>query len=239
MTLNLYESAQLQRITGPTIHPGGFFLTEKAIHLCHPKAGAKILDVGCGVGATVDYLKTNHHLNAFGLDLSSTLLHQAHEKNADLALIRGNADALPIPNGALQGLFCECVLSLTSEPLAVLKEFFRVLESGGFLVITDIYWRNRIQPVPSLSFNSCLRGAVSAGQTREMAANAGFTILSWEDHSNLLKQLAARIVWEYGSMNQFWSSFCGKAESVRLESDITQLRPGYYLLAARKESDNG
>lgn len=199
------------------------------------------MDVGCGVGATVDYLTAKHHLEVYGLDMSASLLDRAHDKNDNLAFIRGDAAALPVHTGALQGLFCECVLSLTADPEAVLKEFFRVVEDGGFLVITDLYWRNPDAQglFPSLSLNCCLKGAVAAANTKEWVAAAGFTILKWEDHSDLLKQLAARIVWTYGSMNYFWSSFCGKAESVRRASDMAQLRPGYYFLAARKEFENG
>ena len=44
----------LQAYTGATKHMGGLEATNDLIKLCHVTKGGYILDVGCGVGATVD-----------------------------------------------------------------------------------------------------------------------------------------------------------------------------------------
>ena len=56
----------------------------------------------------------------------------------------------------------------------------------------------------------------------------------WEDHSGLLKELAARIVFEYGSMKKFWASFAPNCAVPELECALGQARPGYYLMTAHK-----
>jgi len=48
--------------------PGGFEITEKAINFCKFPNNAKILDIGCGLGTTVDYLVQNHLFDAYGID---------------------------------------------------------------------------------------------------------------------------------------------------------------------------
>ena len=84
-------------------------------------------------------------------------------------------------------------------------------------------------------FNCCLKGAVGRNRTREMISSAGFTHLTWEDHSDLLKHLAAQMIFSYGSMEKFWSSFCVGGEATGISGDVTKFRPGYYFLAAKKE----
>lgn len=238
MTVNVYESKKLQTITGKTIRPGGFSLTQKAVLLCRLQKGTKVLDVGCGTGATVEYLKNSHGLNAFGLDLSSSLLHQGRQRDPGLTLIRGNAVELPIKDSTFQALFCECVLSLTPDPAAVLKEFYRVLIPGGFLLLTDLYQRvpQFYQKTDSKMIHCCLHGAVGKDQIQSITASAGFNIFLWEDHTPLLKVLAGQMVFAYGSMEKFWSSFyCGK-KCADLTPENANMKPGYYFLAARKVS---
>ncbi len=67
--LNLHESREMRSVTGPTIRPGGLTLTERAFAFCSLPERARVLDVGCGVGATVEFL-CREHLGAFGVDTS-------------------------------------------------------------------------------------------------------------------------------------------------------------------------
>jgi ubiquinone/menaquinone biosynthesis C-methylase UbiE len=196
------------------------------------------LDVGCGTRATAEYLKNSHGLKTFGLDLSSSLLHQGRQRDPGLRLIRGHAAGLPIGDSTFQALFCECVLSLTADPVAVLKEFHRVLRPGGFLILTDLYQRVPLvkQESTSTAINCCLNGAVGKDQIQSITARAGFNIFLWEDHTSLLKVMAGQMVFAYGSMEKFWSSFyCGN-ESVNLIQKNANIKPGYYFLAAKKVS---
>jgi arsenite methyltransferase len=236
MTVTLYESEQLQRITGNTIRPGGLNLTEKAVLLCRLKKGAKVLDAGCGAGATVEYLTERHGLYALGLDLSPLLLHQGRKRNAGLLLVRGSAAHLPAPDVIFQAVFCECVLSLTAEPSAVLEEFYRVLVPGGFLILTDIYQRTPRVPQEKSAgpVISCLNRALGKDDIQSVTARKGFNIFLWEDHTPLLKTLSAQMVFAYGSMARFWSLFGQNNEPVTGPCQCGGHRPGYYLLAAKK-----
>ncbi len=214
----MYQSAALRAVTGPAIRPGGTLLTGRAVGFCRFPPGSDLLDVGCGAGATVEYLRKRHRLNAVGIDHSRRLLEEAWERNLDLPLGLGTAEKIPAGQASKDGIVCECVLSLLARPERALAEFSRVLRPGGFLILSDLYERSQAaEERPS--------GVVSRAALKGMLARSGFTILLWEDHSRLLRELAARLVLAHGSLAQGMFAGCGCGDSER---------PGYYLLIATK-----
>ncbi|MGD9222784.1 MAG: class I SAM-dependent methyltransferase [Desulfobacteraceae bacterium] len=235
--MNLYESPTLRAVTGPAIRPGGFDLTDRGLARCRLAAGTRVLDIGCGTGACVEHLRRLHGLEAAGVDLSALLLEEGALKHRGLPLIRGRAEQLPATAGTFGAVVCECMLSLCPEPHAVLGEIQRVLQPGGFLLLTDVYdrtpgdggWRDSV-------VYSCLRGTVDRATVERRVAAAGLEVVLWEDHTPLLKQLAAQLVWTFGSMAAFWSALgrSGGAGKMRRGETACSSRPGYFLVVARK-----
>lgn len=213
-----YETGPLRDVTGLTIRPGGVALTDRALDVCNFAAGAQLLDVGCGAGGTVEHLCGARGVSARGVDISRTLLSEGLARNPGLQLAFASAEALPFDPESFDGLLCECVLSLVEEPLTALAEFRRVLRSGGFLILSDLYDRAETEPQGSL------RGAVGRKQTGSWLSQSGFTTVVWEDHTGLLKELAARLILTTGSLEGFYRGSCSAGQ-----------RPGYYLLVARKD----
>jgi len=234
---SLYESEEMRAVTGTAVRPGGLALTEWALSFCRLPAGARVLDVGCGLGATVEFLCQEHHHAAFGIDASSLLLEKGIEQKPNLGLLRGTAENLPFPDCRFNALFCECVLSLLHDPILALKEFARVLIPGGFLILSDLYARvpHEAQPLRGLPVRCCIRGAVGRGQIAAMVEESGCSALLWEDHSQFLKQLAARLIFSFGSLKGFWAGACCVEDTDAIQEAVKRARPGYYLLIARKE----
>ena len=239
-TKNLYETDTLRSATGPTIRPGGLELTDRALAHCRLPAGAAVLDAGCGRGATLAHLKNRHRLRAIGLDLSQLLLVEGRSNDPSLAMVRADAARTPLPDEGLAAVCCECVLSLTPAPRRVLEEFFRVLAPGGYLLLSDLYRPSpaSVAPAPAASVNCCLKGTATQEQIVDRVSAAGFKISVWEDHSPLLKVLAAQLVFAYGSLDAFWRSVWGGSDPAG-EATKTCGRPGYFLLVARKEISHG
>ncbi|HWQ10656.1 MAG TPA: methyltransferase domain-containing protein, partial [Holophaga sp.] len=125
-----YEREDVRRATGETLRPGGLALTERALALCGFAAGARVLDLGCGTGATLARL-AQAGLRVLGLDVSASLLALARERRAPL--VSGRAEALPLAGDSLDGVFCECVLSAVADPEATVAEIARVLRPRGVL----------------------------------------------------------------------------------------------------------
>jgi SAM-dependent methyltransferase len=233
--VGLYETDKLRPITGSTIRPGGLSLTARAMEFCEFAPTARLADIGCGSCGTLEYLLHKHNINAVGLDPSSVLLNAGLHRDSGLRLVRGIAEALPFRQGWLDGIFCECVLSLLADSRPALREFSRVLKPGGFLIITDMYLRSpasmtRFEPLPT---KCCLWGARPREEMLEILSRLGFSLRLWEDHTDALKELAARFILAHGSLKAFWkSAFPGKMPEAAIMS-----RPGYFLLITRRGRD--
>jgi arsenite methyltransferase len=211
--------------------PGGLELTDRAVRYCDFPAQARIVDVGCGRGATVDHLRGRHGFQAWGVDIRM----EALAGTPPGFQIQAKAETLPLVAGSLDGLFCECVLSLLASPESALREFNRVLHPKGYLVITDLYQRRPVGCLePDLPpGNSCLEGATGRREGMAQIERAGFDLLCWEDHSPLLAELTARLVWELGSKEALFEKLSPGAGD--LVEKTSCARPGYFLLIARRK----
>lgn len=124
----------LRQVTGACLRPGGLELTARGLALCGFKSGDTLLDLGCGPGASLGLLGSSG-FRALGLDLSPAMAAEASAKGA---VVRADAARLPLADASLDGIVCECVLSLASDKAAVLEQCARALKPGGRLVLSDI-----------------------------------------------------------------------------------------------------
>ena len=98
-SVQVYEREEIRRATGATVRPGGFTLTDRAISFCSFSPQDRILDVGCGTGATVEHLINNYKLKATGVDPSLLLLECGKQRNPGLPLIRAVEKNCPLQRG--------------------------------------------------------------------------------------------------------------------------------------------
>ena len=114
------------------------------------KSSIKILDVATGSGRTLKQLRGSFPLEKIiGLDLSGSYLKEASrfisKLEGDLIeLVKGNAEKLPFEDNNLQAISCVYLFHELPRTIRenVLKEFLRVLEPGGILVIADSIQEN-------------------------------------------------------------------------------------------------
>jgi len=209
-----YESPELRAVCGPALRPGGLELTAEALELCAFEAGAKILDLGCGAGATLKLLR-DKGFEALGLDISPVLLAEAREHGP---VMEADFQRIPLDDETLDGIFCECALSLAPDKDKVLAESFRVLKAGGRLVLSDLVLKtDRLAgDLKKPGGANCLNGAESPAALAARLQRAGFHIETELDHSRALKELAARLLWSFGSIDalkKLWGAeaVCGPA----------------------------
>jgi SAM-dependent methyltransferase len=216
-------------------HPGGLVLTQQVIAYCAFAAGAKVVDIGCGAGTTVEYLRTVCGLDAVGVDLSEVRLEQGRSRSAGLPLLQAAGEQLPFADAAADGVIAECSLSVMQDAGKVVAESSRILVDGGRLAITDVYVRN-----PDDSLSACQLPGAGVGRdlTRLLAKNA-FQIIVWEDRSVLLPEFVASYIMEHGSIEDFWQGMAGNDLRQSARQTMDRPRLGYFLLVAEKRKPRG
>ncbi len=231
----LYESGVLEKATAGVMRPGGFELTARAVSYCSFAAGDNLVDVGCGTGMTVEFLRGTYGLNAIGIDPSPVLLERGLHRNSELPLLQASGENLPIAAGTMDGVVVECSLSVMADKRRALAEFNRVLIPGGRLIVTDLYARvgAGIDDM-GLPATSCLAGMRTREELAGELEKAGFIIESWEDHTPKLSEFVIRMIMEHGSLQPFWECECENGDSQLIQDAVSKTRPGYFLLIARK-----
>jgi ubiquinone/menaquinone biosynthesis C-methylase UbiE len=93
-------------------------------------------DVGCGPGHVARYLH-ERGIEVQGIDVSEGMVEQARRLNPGLVFRQGTMSALEVPNETWGGIvaFYSIIHVPRHEVVAVLREFRRVLQPGGMLLL--------------------------------------------------------------------------------------------------------
>jgi SAM-dependent methyltransferase len=234
--VRVYEQSPLLEVAGDTIRPGGLALTDRALELCALPIGSRVLDVGCGPGASIGHLRVKHQLNAVGLDPSEMLLRSGRRRDPSLHVIQSPGESLPIAADQFDAVLAECSLSVMGNSARALAESWRVLRSGGYLIVSDVYARNSagVDALRRLPIDSELCGTCSQSEIVDRVRAHGFKIKLWEDHTKALSVFAAQLIWSKGSLQQLWCCAASRADIAEVQTVMAQAKPGYYLLIAQK-----
>jgi ubiquinone/menaquinone biosynthesis C-methylase UbiE len=105
--------------------------------------GITALEIGCGDGTRLEWLKDNLGAKCFGIDPSSKGVARANQRGVHAQ--RGTADRLPFENDQFDlVIFGFCLYLCDRDDLfQIAQEAHRVLKTPGWLVILDFY-----SPVP-------------------------------------------------------------------------------------------
>jgi len=93
----------------------------------------KVLDVGCGTGATLVALA--EVADVTGIELDAGAVAFCRERGLE-QVVEGSAESLPFSDGAFDMVFALDVIEHLDDDEAGLREFLRVLKPGGKLVVT-------------------------------------------------------------------------------------------------------
>lgn len=100
---------------------------------------SKVLDAGCGTGLTGTALKNAGYQHVIGMDISQDALDLAQKTGAYKELKQVNMQELPLPyeTDEFAGLQCAGVLTYIPDTDGILREFCRMVQSGGLVVFTQ------------------------------------------------------------------------------------------------------
>lgn len=146
--------------------------------------GETVLDLGSGGG--IDVLLSARRVGptgfAFGVDMTDEMLALAQENKAkagvsNVAFLKGQIEAIPLPAGSVDVVISNCVINLAADKSLVLKDAFRVLRPGGRFAVADVVSDG---PVPDeLRRNmelwiGCIAGALDVDTYTQLLTEAGF-----------------------------------------------------------------
>ncbi len=112
---------------------------ELMFKLVHPRYDEKLLDVGCGTGHHLKWLKV-FGLRLTGVDISEDMLNVARKSlDKDIELRVADAQELPYEDNSFDIVIIVTTLEMVDAPEAAIKEALRVSKNRVFLGILNKY----------------------------------------------------------------------------------------------------
>ena len=150
--------------------------------------GEVVLDLGSGGG--IDVLLSARRVGpsgkVYGLDMTDEMLSLARENQLkagikNVEFIKGEIENIPLPEGSVDVIISNCVVNLSGDKDAVLREAFRVLRPGGRLAIADVVTLGDVPDDVRANVGlwlGCLAGALNKDVFEAALMSAGFQDVS-------------------------------------------------------------
>jgi ubiquinone/menaquinone biosynthesis C-methylase UbiE len=167
---------------GAFLHPGGVAATLAMLDRLNVKPGQRVLEIGCGTGATTLLIAQRTGAEVVALDRSSRMLASAdrrlrqHGCRVSAELVQSDMNrTLPFADGTFDAVLAESVIALLDDVDLVAQECARILRSGGRLAFNERIWKHGV-PQPLVDeINSYSREAFGIqSATRQPLDHAGW-----------------------------------------------------------------
>src|SRR5277367_5115694 len=188
ITSNLYDAAQSGEIPAEALQASLGCGNPTA--LAKLNAGETVLDLGSGGG--LDVLLSAKRVGptgkAYGLDMTDEMLALANENKRkagvdNVEFLKGEMEHIPLPDNSVDVVISNCVINLSADKDAVLREAFRVLKPGGRFAVSDVVTRGEMLPEirkSVLLWVGCIAGALEESEYRNKLLSAGFEQIDFE-----------------------------------------------------------
>jgi len=154
------------------------------VALASLKQGETVLDLGAGAGFDCFLAagRVGDGGRVIGVDMTPEMLEKARENarkgnysNVEFRL--GEIEHLPVADNSVDAVISNCVINLSPDKKGVFAEAFRVLRTGGRLMVSDIVL---LKELPDFIKNSieayigCVSGAMLKDEYLKAVREAGF-----------------------------------------------------------------
>jgi SAM-dependent methyltransferase len=146
--------------------------------------GQTVLDLGSGGG--IDVLLSARRVGptgkVYGVDMTDEMLALARENQrkagvTNVEFLKGTIEAIPLPDQTVDVIISNCVINLSVDKEAVLREAFRVLKPNGRFAVSDVVFRGHVPAEVRRSMElwvGCVAGALEESEYAAKLGAAGF-----------------------------------------------------------------
>jgi SAM-dependent methyltransferase len=182
VTSDLYDSKQAGEVPGDALL--GSLGCGNPTALAELKPGETVLDLGSGGG--IDVLLSAKRVGptgfAYGLDMTDEMLALAEKNKTEAGVqnvrfLKGHIEDIPLPDSSVDVIISNCVINLSADKDAVLREAFRVLRPGGRFAVSDIVLEAKLPEAVEkdlAAYYGCLAGALQRDDYVAKLRAAGF-----------------------------------------------------------------
>jgi len=147
--------------------------------------GEVVLDLGSGGG--IDVLLSARRVGptgkAYGLDMTDEMLDLARENQREAGVenvewLRGHIEQVPLPDASVDVVISNCVINLSADKPAVIREAARVLKPGGRFAVSDVIADPSMDEATRADmqqYTGCIAGALTRDEFERALAGAGLT----------------------------------------------------------------
>jgi SAM-dependent methyltransferase len=148
------------------------------------EAGQVVLDLGSGGG--IDVLLSARRVGptgrVYGLDMTDDMLSLARENQrkagvTNVEFLKGAIESIPLPDNFVDVIISNCVINLSPDKGAALREAYRVLKPGGRFAVSDVIVRGDVPADVRRSMElwvGCIAGALEEAEYASTLEAAGF-----------------------------------------------------------------
>lgn len=178
------------------------------------RPGERVLDVACGTGvvARLAAEQVGESGAVAGLDVNPGMLAVARSTTpSDMSIewYEASAESMPLPDDAFDVVLCQMGLQFVPDQSAALREMYRVLASGGRLLLNVPGPMARMFTVLAEAMDRHI-GPVAAGfiyqvfslhdttEIRRLLTDAGFSEVDVQESTKMLRLPAPKeFLWQY------------------------------------------
>ena len=166
--------------------------------------GEVVLDLGSGAGADViiSARRVAPSGRAIGLDMTDEMLELARANAAaagveNVEFRKGYIEDIPLPDASVDVVISNCVLNLSADKPAVLREVARVLRPGGRFAISDVIADGDMDEETRRDmqqWTGCIAGALTRAEFEQGLRDAGLEDVEIDETHRVHEHAASAII---------------------------------------------